>query len=102
MNKEKIISKSFTLFGNEWKVVYDKKRLDDLDLSGLCEFKNSTITLNKQPDELKDFENTTFIHELTHAILESMNEFELSANEKFIEIFSSLLYQYIKTANYGK
>lgn len=33
----------------------------------------------------------TFYHELTHAILDTMGEKELSANEKFVSCFSSFL-----------
>lgn len=33
----------------------------------------------------------TFYHELTHSILDTMGESELSANEKFVSSFSSFL-----------
>lgn len=33
----------------------------------------------------------TFYHELTHAILATMGETELDANEKFVSTFSSFL-----------
>lgn len=33
----------------------------------------------------------TFYHELTHSILDTMAEFDLSKNEKFVSIFSSFL-----------
>ena len=34
---------------------------------------------------------TTFIHEIVHGILDTMGEFNLSENEKFVCTFSSLL-----------
>lgn len=36
-------------------------------------------------------------HEITHQILYKMNEFELSGNETFVQTFSLLLHQAIKT-----
>lgn len=36
-------------------------------------------------------------HEITHHILYKMNEFELTNNEKFVQTFSLLLHQAIKT-----
>lgn len=39
----------------------------------------------------------TFFHELVHAILISMGETELNANEKFVDMFAGLLHQSIST-----
>lgn len=36
-------------------------------------------------------------HEITHQVLNKMNEFELSGNENFVQTFSLLLHQAIKT-----
>lgn len=33
----------------------------------------------------------TFLHEVTHAILDTMGEFKLSSNEKFVSCFSGFL-----------
>ena len=33
----------------------------------------------------------TFMHEVVHGVLDTMGEFELSGNEKFVSTFSSLL-----------
>ena len=43
----------------------------------------------------------TFYHELTHAILDSMGEFELSQNEKFVTSFSGFLTHAISTFEYN-
>ena len=40
----------------------------------------------------------TFLHELTHAILDTMGENELSANEKFVSTFSSFLAEAITSS----
>ena len=42
----------------------------------------------------------TYLHELTHMILAHMGEDELTGNEKFVNLFSELLYQAIETAKY--
>lgn len=44
---------------------------------------------------------STFYHELTHIILDSMGEFELSQNEKFVNSFSGFLTQAIRTFEYN-
>lgn len=40
----------------------------------------------------------TFYHELTHSILDTMGEDELSANERFVSAFSSFLTEAMKNA----
>lgn len=39
----------------------------------------------------------TFYHELTHAILDAIGEDDLNCNEQFVDAFSNVLYQAIKT-----
>lgn len=39
----------------------------------------------------------TFFHELTHAVLDAIGEDELNGNEQFIDAFSNVLYQALKT-----
>lgn len=41
----------------------------------------------------------TFFHELTHSILDTMGENELSCNERFVSCFSSFLLESILTMN---
>lgn len=42
----------------------------------------------------------TYYHELVHAILDTMGESELSANERFVSCFSSFLCDAMKNAYY--
>lgn len=42
----------------------------------------------------------TYYHELTHVILDTMGESELSANEKFVSCFSSFLTEAMTNAYY--
>ena len=88
--------KEFTIGGIKWAVKSDEARLDDLKLLGLCEFPKSLISIyEKGIDE--NLTQQTLYHEVVHAILESMGETELSANDKFVQNFSLLLHQFETT-----
>ena len=87
-----IIPNTIKIGGQDISVV-NKERLDNDILGEICiaegvlriadNFKNS-----KQCQSSKI---TTFIHEVVHGVLDTMGEFELSGNEKFVSTFSSLL-----------
>ena len=102
MNEIKIPT-SFQLFGSDWSILWDNKRMQDRESYGTSSYATKEITLSniQESDTLaEDKINQTYFHELTHAILDSMHEYDLSNNEKFVNIFSELLYQSIKTAKY--
>jgi hypothetical protein len=44
---------------------------------------------------------STFWHELVHVILDTMDEYELSSNEKFVSVFSSMLNEAICTSKWN-
>lgn len=44
----------------------------------------------------------TFYHELTHAILDTMGEYELSSNERFVCSFSGFLSEAIRSFEFNK
>lgn len=97
------IPKNFRLFGTTYKVIWDNKRLNDKECYGLSDYAKSEIILSTtigvedlSEDKIKD----TFYHERTHAILDMMNERELSENEKFVDVFSKLLRQADESAEY--
>lgn len=46
---------------------------------------------NEIYEQSKESMTNTFYHELTHSILDTMGEFDLSKNEKFVSTFSSFL-----------
>ena len=79
-----------------WKVKIDNKRLDDLNLLGLCEYSKSLITLHDGIESTELIEQT-FYHELVHAILDTIGKRELSEDENFVQEFSLLLHQFEKT-----
>ena len=43
----------------------------------------------------------TFWHEVVHTILDTMQENDLSANEKFVGVFSSMLCEVLNSFEYG-
>ena len=51
-------------------------------------------TLCEIPDKLIE---KTFYHELVHAILADMHEYDLSKNEQFVENFGNHLYEFMTT-----
>lgn len=87
-----IIPNTIKIGGQDISVI-NEERLDNDILGEICiaegvlkiadNFKNS-----KQCQSSKI---TTFIHEVVHGVLDTMGEFELSGNEKFVSTFSSLL-----------
>ena len=103
MSKKLGIPKSFQLFGATVNVVFDNKRMEDMGSYGLASYGESEITLSNtqgvdklSEDRIKD----CFYHEKVHLILDSMNERELSKNERFVDIFAKLWRQSDVTAKY--
>lgn len=90
------IPKRFKLFSTSYNVIFDNKRMNDLDAYGHSDYSTAEIILSTvdgvhelSEDRIID----TFYHERTHAILDAMHEDELSKNEKFVDVFSKLLRQ---------
>ena len=55
------------------------------------------LTNNDDEANSESYILNTFLHELTHMILDTMSEKELSSNEKFVSTFSSFLTEAIRT-----
>ena len=87
------IPKEFHVGGKKMEV-RDVARCDDNSLGtaflagGYVEIANAC---NKEDSVSEGCKINTFYHELTHAILDTMGEKELSQNEKFVCSFSSFL-----------
>lgn len=94
---EFFIPKSFKLLGRTYKVLRPKKIVvDGVACNGLCESDLGKIKVEKElTPELAE---QVFLHETTHAILDSLGYDHLSSNEQFVDSFSNALYQVIKTA----
>ena len=99
------IPKSFTLFGRKMKVKMCNNLVVDNDHVGESKFRVEEIRVqvsDKVYPRTKDQTTQTYFHELTHIIID---EIEYSFNtpdeeEKFVRLFSKLLYQALKTAVY--
>ena len=102
-----MIPKRFKIFGTTVNVFIKKGKHTDTDkdsnILGECSHNGSDIMLYTESfyrtlpeDVMKD----TFYHEKVHMILDHMNEYELSSNEKFVDVFAKLLRQSEETAEY--
>lgn len=97
------IPKKFKLFASTINVVWDNKRMQDLNSYGCYEYSTQQITLSNK-DGLTDTSEgkivDTFYHEKVHAILSAMNEQDLNTNEKFVDVFAKLLRQSDETSEF--
>jgi len=93
MNK---IPKSFKLFASTINVEFDNKLCNDKEAYGLADYGACKIFLTKVNgvDKLSDDRiMDVFYHEKVHLILDSMGHFDLSKDEKFVDLFGKLLRQ---------
>lgn len=92
MKYEKI-PKSYKV-GGQLMEVHQVERCDNNNVGtsflagGYIELADKCNKCDSIPERMKV---NTFFHELTHSILDTMGESELSANEKFVSCFSSFL-----------
>jgi len=102
MRKEVQIPETFELIGRKISVVFQDDLIMEDDKVGLANYRIDKVVLQptnagvKRPiDRIKE----TYFHEVTHFILEAM-ESKLFDDETFVSLFSSLLYQVLKTSEY--
>ena len=92
------IPSKFTLISRRYKVVDDR----EIDLDGkwgLCIPGRAIIKLAPEGSGFsEEARGQTFCHELVHAILFAMNKRELFEDEEFVDLFGSLLHQFLETA----
>jgi len=93
------IPTSFKLLGHKYTVAYDPGLLDREGCSGLAVYQTHQILL-APPNANRCIERVcqTFWHEVAHHMMERMGCDDLRADEKFIDMLSSLLHQVIVTA----
>ena len=87
-----IIPSKIRIGGQDISVV-NEERLDENELGIICLAKG-VIKIADNFNNSKQCESSkinTFIHEVVHGVLDTMGEFELSKNEKFVCTFSSFL-----------
>lgn len=101
-NKMKIPHK-FKVGGQDVKVEYTNTIVGDR--LGECVLWNGKIRISetyKGEPQTDSSQFNTFYHELTHAILDTMGEYDLSANEKFVCSFSGFLSEAIRNFEFNK
>ena len=97
------IPKKFRLFATTYNIKWNDEKLNDKQVYGLSDYGKAEIILCKKiRGEALSKERIidTFYHERTHAILDAMDERELSENEKFVDVFSKLLRQADESAEF--
>lgn len=95
------IPSSFNVGGQKMNVSL-KDRLES-DKLGECCVAEARIDIAKTfngKQQAFTSQLNTFYHELTHCILDTMGENELSGNEKFVSCFSSFLCEAINSMKY--
>ena len=97
------IPKRFKLFGTTIIINYEDTRLSNQSSLGDCSYIEGEINICKKYKEIDLSEDAimdTFYHEKVHVILDGMGEHDLSANEKFVDVFSKLLRQSDESAEF--
>lgn len=90
------IPQQFQLAGITIDVNLDDTYIKENSRIGEANYFAQQITIDPTTPK-KEMSEQAFYHELVHWILYIMNEDELRQNEKFVDIFGHLLYQYTKT-----
>lgn len=87
-----IIPNKIRIGGQDVSIV-NEERLDGNELGTIC-LAEGVLKIADNFNNSKQCESSkinTFIHEVVHGVLDTMGEFELSKNEKFVCTFSSFL-----------
>ena len=91
------IPETFECAGYTWKVRYDDKLKKREKCLGFTDWKLHEVVLwsKLQGDELYH----TFLHEITHVVLNAMGQDKLNAKkyDDQVDAFAGLLYQILKT-----
>jgi len=97
------IPKRFKLLGHSITVEYDPMLDGRNGCTGEARYTTNSIALQSNTDTFSrphSQQEHVFLHELTHHILNEMNEHDLRSNEKFVDVFSGLLHQALTTMEY--
>ena len=100
MNK---IPKRFHVGGQDVEVNI-LERIENDNLGNCCLARGIVEVASKfnGKDQSDSSKLNTFYHELTHAILDTMGENELSSNERFVNTFSGFLTEAVRSFEYGE
>lgn len=103
MKKLSGIPKRFKLFANTISVVWDNKLMELKGNLGNYIHGKRIITLSNTSDGVvlsNDSMTDTFYHEVVHAILHEMDREDLSLDDKFVDLLSKLIRQFVETQEY--
>ena len=84
--------------GGQDIVIEMPEHLPDNELGDIC-VAGGKIRIAKKFSDNEQSETSitnTFMHEVVHGVLDTMGEFELSGNEKFVSPFASLMVDVIE------
>lgn len=96
------IPNSFSLFGSKYTIVIVDNLKQIESMEGRHNYNLKLIELQAiNATQSEDAQLHALMHEIVHAILTQMSETDLNENEKFVDIFSGLLHQFIKTSDIG-
>ena len=102
MEENKIIPKSFSLFGEQYRIS-NLKEIDKGQSFGHALFNENKIKLAKTFNKKKvqeDQRESTYCHEMVHIILGALGHSELNDNEEFVDSFGKALHQILKSSRY--
>lgn len=94
------IPRTFQVMGITYTVVMQPSLAHDTNNLGMTNYRTQEIELQcgsegyPIPEEQVE---QCFFHELVHVVLHAMQEDELEKNEKFVDLFASLLHQIVST-----
>lgn len=93
------IPKELYIAGQKITIEVDNTLSYDNELAAACNSENRIKVCEEFKGDIlpDDMIEQSLWHEITHQVLYKMNEFELSGNERFVQSFSLLLHQAIKT-----
>jgi hypothetical protein len=90
------IPQKFELGGLTIDVVRDNTLVEKTGIIGKCVYEKLQIIIDEEATP-SDFTEQSYLHELVHWILYTMNEHELRDNDKFVDVFATFLYQAMKS-----
>lgn len=95
------IPERFEMFGHTFTVQFDKQLVRRNEAVGEAHYRFKEILLQSDCEgvPMQDSQlEQHFWHEVVHHILNEMGEIELRDNEKFVDVFGSLLQQVLATS----
>lgn len=97
------IPDKFKLHGQTIKVILTNKLVHNSDVVGEARYRDNTILIQDNGEQVNMIISKmeqVFFHELVHYILNAMGEDKINNNDKFVDLFASLLHQAITTFEY--